>query len=82
MTIKQVVDQSRTFARGEYVRPWTYLQNGYMDMTKPLRSAITHNPFLKVFVAIGYYDMATIMGGSRPQAIETTNTRTKYGQTA
>ena len=25
---------------------------------------MTHNPFLKVFVAIGYYDMATIMGGA------------------
>jgi carboxypeptidase C (cathepsin A) len=46
------------------VRPWTYVQNGYMDMTEPLRSAMTHNPFLKVFVAIGYYDMATIMGGA------------------
>src|SRR5262245_10995508 len=46
------------------VRPWTYVQNSYMDMTEPLRSAMTHNPFLKVFVAIGYYDMATIMGGA------------------
>jgi len=46
------------------VRPWTYVQNAYMDMTEPLRSAMTHNPFLKVFVAIGYYDMATIMGGA------------------
>ena len=46
------------------VRPWTYDQNRYMDMTEPLRSAMTHNPFLKVFVAIGYYDMATIMGGA------------------
>jgi carboxypeptidase C (cathepsin A) len=46
------------------VRPWTYDQNRYMDMTDALRSAMTHNPFLKVFVAIGYYDMATIMGGA------------------
>ena len=46
------------------VRPWTYDQNRYMDMTESLRSAMTHNPFLKVFVAIGYYDMATIMGGA------------------
>jgi carboxypeptidase C (cathepsin A) len=46
------------------VRPWTYDQNRYMDMTEPLRSAMAHNPFLKVFVAIGYYDMATIMGGA------------------
>jgi carboxypeptidase C (cathepsin A) len=46
------------------VRPWTYDQNRYMDMTERLRSAMTHNPFLKVFVAIGYYDMATVMGGA------------------
>jgi carboxypeptidase C (cathepsin A) len=46
------------------VRPWTYDQNRYMDMTDALRSAMTHNPFLKVFVAIGYYDMATVMGGA------------------
>jgi len=46
------------------VRPWTYDQNRYMDMTEPLRSAMTHNPFLKVFVAGGYYDMATVLGGS------------------
>jgi carboxypeptidase C (cathepsin A) len=46
------------------VRPWTYDQNRYMDMTEPLRSAMTHNPFLKVFVACGYYDMATVIGGS------------------
>lgn len=46
------------------VRPWTYDENRYMDMTESLRSAMAHNPFLKVFVAIGYYDMATIMGGA------------------
>jgi carboxypeptidase C (cathepsin A) len=46
------------------VRPWTYDQNQYMDMTEALRGTMTRNPFLKVFVAIGYYDMATIMGGA------------------
>jgi carboxypeptidase C (cathepsin A) len=46
------------------VRPWTYDQNRYMDMTEPLRTAMTKNPFLKVFVACGYYDMATPAGGS------------------
>jgi len=46
------------------VRPWTYDQNRYMDMTDALRSAMTRNPHLRVFVACGYYDMATIMGGS------------------
>jgi carboxypeptidase C (cathepsin A) len=52
------------YATSGNVRPWTYDQNRYMDMTDALRSAMTHNPFLKVFVAIGYYDMATIMGGA------------------
>ncbi len=46
------------------VRPWTYDQNRYMDMTEALRGTMARNPFLKVFVALGYYDMATIMGGS------------------
>ena len=46
------------------VRPWTYDQNRYMDMTEALRGTMARNPFLKVFVAIGYYDMATIMGGA------------------
>jgi carboxypeptidase C (cathepsin A) len=46
------------------VRPWTYDQNRYMDETEALRGTMTRNPYLKVFVACGYYDMATIMGGS------------------
>jgi carboxypeptidase C (cathepsin A) len=46
------------------VRPWTYDENRYMDMTEALRGTMTRNPFLKVFVAIGYYDMATVMGGA------------------
>jgi carboxypeptidase C (cathepsin A) len=45
------------------VRPWTYDQNRYMDMTDALRGAMTKNPFLKVFVACGFYDMATPLGG-------------------
>ncbi len=32
--------------------------------TEALRGTMTRNPFLKVFVAFGYYDMATVMGGS------------------
>ncbi|MFN8580798.1 MAG: hypothetical protein U0163_07480 [Gemmatimonadaceae bacterium] len=46
------------------VRPWQYVQNEYMDMTEALRGTMTRNPYLKVFVAIGYYDMATLMGGA------------------
>jgi carboxypeptidase C (cathepsin A) len=46
------------------VRPWTYDQNRYMDMTEPLRQTMAKNPFLKIFVACGYYDMATPLLGA------------------
>ena len=46
------------------VRPWTYVQNRYMDETDALRQTMAKNPFLKIFVACGYYDMATYMGGA------------------
>ncbi|MGE5246540.1 MAG: S10 family peptidase [Betaproteobacteria bacterium] len=46
------------------VRPWKYVENRYMDETNVLRQAMAKNPFLKVFVACGYYDMATYLGGS------------------
>lgn len=45
------------------VRPWTYVQNSYMDMTDALRQTMAKNPFLRVFVICGYYDMATYVGG-------------------
>ena len=45
------------------VRPWTYDQNRYMDMTEPLRSTMARNPFLNVLVVAGYYDMATPFHG-------------------
>jgi carboxypeptidase C (cathepsin A) len=57
-------DTELRYATSGNVRPWTYDQNRYMDMTDALRGTMTRNPFLKVFVAIGYYDMATIMGGA------------------
>jgi carboxypeptidase C (cathepsin A) len=43
------------------VQPWDYsiAQNHYLDVAETLREAITHNPYLKVYVANGYYDMAT-----------------------
>ena len=46
------------------VRPWTFDENRYMDMTEALRATMTRNPFLRVFVACGYYDGATPIGGS------------------
>ena len=43
------------------VRPWDYgdYQNRYLNLTDSLRSAMARNPYLRVFVANGYYDMAT-----------------------
>jgi len=46
------------------VRPWKYVENRYMDMTDALRQAMAKNPFLRVFVVCGYYDMATYVGGA------------------
>ena len=43
------------------VHPWNYdtHQNQYVNVTDTLRKAMTTNPYLKVFVASGYYDLAT-----------------------
>jgi carboxypeptidase C (cathepsin A) len=46
------------------VRPWTYVQNRYMDETDSLRQTMAKNPYLKVLVTCGYYDMATYVGGA------------------
>ena len=45
----------------ERVHPWNYEthQNQYINVAESLRKAISSNPFLKVFVANGYYDLAT-----------------------
>jgi carboxypeptidase C (cathepsin A) len=43
------------------VWPWSYAQheNQYVNVAETLRKAMTINPYLKVFVANGYYDLAT-----------------------
>ena len=43
------------------VRPWSYdrAQNRYVDVAETLRGAMSQNPYMKVFVANGYYDCAT-----------------------
>jgi len=48
------------------VRPWSYdeFENRYLNLTDTLRQTMARNPFLKVFVANGYYDMATPFGGT------------------
>lgn len=43
------------------VHPWDYgpYKNRYVNAANALRKAMTRNPHLKVFVAAGYYDLAT-----------------------
>jgi carboxypeptidase C (cathepsin A) len=43
------------------VRPWSFqpYENRYVNVAETLRSAMTENPFLRVYVAKGYYDLAT-----------------------
>jgi len=44
-----------------FVHPWSYkeFENAYVNVGETLRSAMTYNPYLKVFVANGYYDLGT-----------------------
>lgn len=40
--------------------PWNWnVNNGYADTSVALNSAMRKNPYMKIFVASGYYDMAT-----------------------
>jgi len=43
------------------VWPWSYaeFENHYVNVAETLRRAISTNPYLKVYVANGYYDLAT-----------------------
>jgi len=43
------------------VNPWSYArqQNQYLNVSEPLRQAMTQNPAMRVLSMNGYYDMAT-----------------------
>ncbi len=42
------------------VQPWDYqVQNGFGDTTSLLRNAMVRNPYMKVMIAAGYFDLAT-----------------------
>lgn len=43
------------------VHPWDYgsAKNRYLNVADELRDAMTESPYMKVFVANGYYDLAT-----------------------
>jgi carboxypeptidase C (cathepsin A) len=49
------------------VRPWSFerQQNRYLDVAETLRAAMSQNEFLRVFVANGYYDLATPFAATR-----------------
>ena len=44
-----------------FVHPWSYkeFENAYVNVAETLRAAMTYNPYLKVYVASGYYDLGT-----------------------
>jgi carboxypeptidase C (cathepsin A) len=49
------------------VRPWNYdrAQNRYVDVAETLRGAMAQNPYMKVYVANGFYDLATPFAATR-----------------
>lgn len=44
---------------GSGIGGWKFGEGGYPDTSEELRSAFARNPYLKVLVCAGYYDMAT-----------------------
>jgi carboxypeptidase C (cathepsin A) len=40
-------------------KDWQWNRGKFPDTSEPLRSAVAKNPFMKVFLAMGYYDLAT-----------------------
>ena len=48
------------------VRPWNWAKtNSYVDVGEILADALTRNPFLKVHVSSGYYDLVTPLFATR-----------------
>jgi len=43
------------------VSPWNYesFQNAYVEVSETLRDTMTKNPYMTVYIASGYYDLAT-----------------------
>lgn len=45
---------------GGITSPWNWnTNNGYADTSIPLKDAMAKNPYMKIFIGCGYYDMAT-----------------------
>jgi carboxypeptidase C (cathepsin A) len=41
------------------INPWTLAENKYLDVAAALKEAMSRNPYLKIWVCCGYYDLAT-----------------------
>jgi carboxypeptidase C (cathepsin A) len=41
------------------VNPWTLAENKYLDVAAAMKEAMSRNPYLKIWVCCGYYDLAT-----------------------
>ncbi len=41
------------------VNPWNLAANKYLDVATSLKKAMSRNPYLKIWVCCGYYDLAT-----------------------
>lgn len=54
-------EDERVYELSGAVRSWSYrpFENRYVDASETLRDAMSKNPHLRVFVACGYYDLAT-----------------------
>lgn len=59
-------DQENHYRVLANVHPWDYsvATNQYFNVSDVLRSVMTKNPYLRVFVANGYYDLATPFFGT------------------
>jgi carboxypeptidase C (cathepsin A) len=47
------------YERFAEVRPWLLAKDRYLDVAENLRKIMSRNPYLKVMVCCGYYDLAT-----------------------
>ncbi len=41
------------------VNPWNLAENKYLDVATSLKEAMSRNPYLRIWVCCGYYDLAT-----------------------
>ncbi len=60
-TLKYETDEEYFILGGGINNPWDWNidRMGYADTSEALRSAFAKNPYMKLFVASGYYDLAT-----------------------